>query len=542
MFQKIKQHFIGNLMVILIITVYLLFISRYFDYIPMWDSWDYLENAMMKAVNSPFSLFNFDFFGHISFVFGLTVSFFQYFDPGNTRLIHLTSVILVVISSFAYWNILKWVFRQNNKQSDLYFLLALYLFFPVILGSTIQPNPDIGILVFFLLFVYFLLNKNYRYAVLTGIGLIFTKETGLAIFSGTLASLVLYKWLSFKLRPVDLLKTGVRHIYVLSPLVMYLIYVLFKAFLTGENLFIVWLGRVFHPLTVGYTVVSNQFTKVPISYFLLIFILNFSWILSLFAYLGLVNFAVSLYRRFHQKYSLSLINQRSGFIYLLFLTVLISLYIYKTFGNPRYFLPLYPLLIILFYKGLSDFLLIKSIRTGVLAVILIIFLTAGFTSVDPLSKVIYGTFSFGKHQFYNMTTVTGECCGYGRDQLVYNLEYTNIHYILNEIFIDIRPDDNTIFAFVPWEGPYVVNRVDKNSFQRTLKTVNTIDVSRNTNYFIWRPEVFTKMPLKVYFIQFPNNDPNVYLDSYSGNYRITGIKEYDRNGYSMKVYTMELKN
>lgn len=196
-------------------------------------------------------------------------------------------------------------------------------------------------------------------------------------------------------------------------------------------------------------------------------------------------------------------------------------------------------MIVLFYKGLTFIFAGRMLRRVVLSVVVLILLLTNFQTLDPISKIIFGTFKFGSHDMLLMTGITGECCGYGRDQIVYNLEYTNIHYLVNKILKDIKPDEKTAIAFTPWEGPYVLVRMDKGQYERTLRKSGILEIDRNL--VTWTFDSLTIKPYRLYFLDFPNNNGSFYLSYYLKYYNIENIKTYDNWGYQMKVYLLRLK-
>ncbi len=60
-----------------------------------------------------------------------------------------------------------------------------------------------------------------------------------------------------------------------------------------------------------------------------------------------------------------------------------------------------------------------------------------------LASRTYGTFAFGDHEMLRMTSITHECCGSGRDQLVYSPEFTNLERLMSDALESIVPGDST---------------------------------------------------------------------------------------------------
>jgi len=114
------------------------------------------------------------------------------------------------------------------------------------------------------------------------------------------------------------------------------------------------------------------------------------------------------------------------FLLLVTLATAYALTRFTTYGHTRYFLPVYALALVPFYTALLRLGVPGGVRRAILVSYACALALSATRSVDPLSRRLYGTFPFGEHQLLRMTRVTGECCGFGQDQLVYNLEFTNI--------------------------------------------------------------------------------------------------------------------
>jgi hypothetical protein len=98
-------------------------------------------------------------------------------------------------------------------------------------------------------------------------------------------------------------------------------------------------------------------------------------------------------------------------------------------NNPRYVLPLFVFLLAAFVIALSQ-AHGRFRRWAVAIVILVVplMIVSHHRTVDPLSKWTFGTIQFGDHDLLKMGGIRrlpahGRLTYYGRDQLVYNLEF-----------------------------------------------------------------------------------------------------------------------
>lgn len=71
--------------------------------------------------------------------------------------------------------------------------------------------------------------------------------------------------------------------------------------------------------------------------------------------------------------------------------------------NTRYLLLVIPGLLLCAYMGIQSFG--KTARTAILSVALALTILANFTSLDPVSKKVFGTISAGNTDLYCMTSL-----------------------------------------------------------------------------------------------------------------------------------------
>lgn len=495
----------------------------------------------MNAVSRPFNLFNFDNYGHPSMVYFFILGLGQYLDFGNMSLLYLTNAILYTSAIIAFWGILTEIFRGEKYKKEIFTVTFLFSFYPITLANTFQTMPDFGVFIFYVLFLYFFLRQQTLYAVLVSIGLIFSKEYGLLLYLvAIICDFGFHLWEK---------KPDAGRLLYLIPLVLFALRIAVKTLFLHQDAY--W-GHIdpSHPLLFDKTFPPLVLARIPLSYFSVIFILNFNWILTIFIFAG---FVFLLWRLLTRKAFVSdeVQIRKIGFVMCLFGGSSFLLTIFKTFTNPRYFMPLYPLMIILFYFGLITVVKNNGTRKIVLITAALLFFISNFRTIDPISEKIYGTFQFGRHKILKMTSITGECCGYGRDQLVYNLEYTQFHFLLDKILTDIRPDAHTVLAYHPLEGLYIIPRIS-GSYKRTMKINDTFKpllsgeygFMPDTNFpgqIVFTFDDLAVKPETLYYIEFPNVDNRDALSMFWRYYSTAEAKIYENLGYQLKVDVMELK-
>ena len=142
---------------------------------------------------------------------------------------------------------------------------------------------------------------------------------------------------------------------------------------------------------------------------------------------------------------------------------------FRTWSNLRYFALLYPLFLMLTYAALVRLRVLPRMREAALAVMVVLFALAAYRSVDPVSRAVYGTFDTGVRRMYCMSSITREFEGPGRDQLVYNLEFTGYHHVQDAFFAKIAPTDSTVIGtprHVRWN---IWAQLDRTTFARTMR-------------------------------------------------------------------------
>jgi len=544
-----------------VLLLYTALVFLFLDFVPFLDGGTYFQ-SLITAAKSRFNLFSISTAGHPNIIYFLYLVLFQYMDPGNTFLLHVSNVILGSAAIYSFAKILQFIFRNENT-INLAIAAAFFAINPVFVVNTIELNLDFSLVCFYLMFLYLLLYQKKQILILLGgTAMIFTKEPGVILY---LISIVLYLIIFHMRKEASLIykiKLIAMKTHFIIPPLIFLAYIIYKTRL-GEAGY--WTNA--EPIVnIIHSFLSiDLFDKHFLTVATYTFIMNFNWILTFliasFFLVKIMSFVLNCKILPNQEKTN---NSAMIFISLLFIIIFHIFSSFKTVSNPRYFLPLYPLLIIIFYYSLSWFRN-KNLKTILLLGMLALFLTSNFRTIDPLSKLIFGTFKFGKHDMLITTSITQELPTYGRDQLVYNLEYTNIIYLLDSIFKDVFTNNHRItteeyflkYSSLRWYT--LLNPLDKTSFRRTFKNKNII-----RNYFIdvdsfgsyWLDgntySSFSELPIlpkKLYWVSLPiiKDEEQSLFDfiNYLKQkekifYSINRINYYERSGYILKLYQLEL--
>jgi len=516
----------------LIVLVHFLVTAKFFGHIPVWDGATYTINGIYEAIRAEeFNIFNFDALGHPMILLHLLFAVPWFFDLGNYYLLHITVGILYIMAIYSFYGIVSRIFNDSKFKTDLILLTIIFAFYPIHNATLLNlTTGDIGILIFFPIFLFFFLSENILPATLAATMLVFSKETGFLIY---LCILLTDFFLS------QLKKRGAKSFVILIkskflllfPLIFYISTLIIKFSVFHDNPLYV---DAFNQLKMKTDWPDWQIEKVFPAYLSGIFIVNYNWILTVLAVIGT---GKHMFNKIAGKGipETGINIKHISFLYILIIPLFFILTFYKTFVNLRYFIPIYFVMMILSFFSLTKIFNKSFVRRIFLLLITAVFLYTNFRTTDPVSKKIYGTFKFGKHDLLKMTSITDECCGFGRDQIMYNLEYLKITEILDEIISDLRLKPDTAIAYQPLVGLWGIDRIDKNTYKRTYSGENSF----KPLIVNWKWDRLEEKPGYIYFIEFPITESEPALVNYLNYYDIVSVKSYSKDGYSMKVLTMK---
>jgi len=495
---------------------------------PLWDGGLYMY-CLKNAVSLPFKLSNFSCAGHTSIAYMFVLGLGQLVGQGSVEWLNITNTILYSISAWVFYRIIVQLFPHSTSAERL-MLSILLIINPSLLANSLNLNLDFGIFVFFQIFLLFMLRGRYIESIFFGLLMIFSKETGVIIY-GVIVFWFVLKRILFHHKGNKLI-----NIFLIIPCIVLLFYVAqTKTF---------WITSVSESGSLIKSILNSTNSwnnKAYISNLFLVFGLNFMWLVSGVIIIALIKKSVIFIKtggRFQGKF----IYKGRGLLivtFLSFITLVCILTGYKTYANSRYFLVLIPGLMLVFFAALRYLVRSNKVRVIVMAFFCLLFYIQCFRTIDPMGFFVYGGFDFGKHRMYKMTGLTEECCGYGRDQLIYNLEYTKIHDLSNYILSDLKPRNADIFSSTSGSDYYVIGALDAVSHKRSFE-------SKKVNYLNYRTgeDIINDVvkPKSLYFIVFPNFPGKEVLRQLYGFYRKQGSAVYEIDGYQIEVIKMDLLN
>ena len=211
---------------------------------------------------------------------------------------------------------------------------------------------------------------------------------------------------------------------------------------------------------------------------------------------------------------------------------------FSTWGNARYLLPVFALTPVMLYASFVSFGMRPIVRQTLLAVLAGLLVLSAERSIDPLSRRLYGTFAIGDRDMLRMTGVTGECCGAGRDQLVYNLQHTVMGELTSDATEALVTDSTIVFlpSLTRW---FNVGPLDPTTHRRVLRT------ERVVTPVVAEPDTLRSLstaPANAVFIALPNGDPQAALRALSEAYAIGKARRFRRGGYWLDAYPLTLRD
>ena len=515
----------------MIAMAFVIVLAPQLNYVPIWDGHVYASCAI-EAAASGITIESLRCAGHPSQGYALLLALSQLVRPGNIVLMHLTNVALGILALGCFRLVLARAFpaREHARQLDLLTLATAV--HPVLLSTLIQVNVDFGVYVFFLATLAAVMYRRLAWAAVAGTLLCFSKETGVLVYALMVGLWAAIEAVGDEGAVSARLRRLVPSLAILAiPLALFVVHLAWWNTVHGRSA--VWK----HQWQVG-PIDGFKFFDLSepifLSYAAGIFLLGFGWVLT--AILG-GDLAVAGARMARRQPDREVPGaDRRALAFLTLLTVMLTYLLtsFRTWSNLRYFALLYPLLILLTFAALLRLGIPARMRRMIVGAIIGLFLLASYRSVDPVSRAVYGTFSIGERPMYRMASITGEFGGPGRDELVYNLEFTGYHHVQNRLFRLLKPTARTVIATpqrVRWN---IWSPLDPIGYRRTMARENVL-VPRYAD----EVEVATQAASipELWFLEFSNHlDIDNAMHTLDRLYREDRIVSVHARGHVLKAH------
>jgi hypothetical protein len=516
---------------LLTIAVHVVVRALYADFVPVFDSRLYFDTCLARYFEAPLEPLRLNCFGHPSLAFMAVVALGQVFDLGNVYLLHASTTALGVASIVAFHLLCARLLSGPELLWERRLLVAGYGLGAQCLAVGVNFNPDYGVLTFFLLAFERLLAGSFRLAALFGACLLFSKEPGLLLYGVAASAYALFTWIRPRAPRAEWQRAA---LWLAAPVALFVAVKLYER-LSGVP--VVWGGdRTFAPVLAMFTSFS-LLDPVFLTYAFDILGLGFAWILGL----PLLIFAArgALYALFDRprRAAPGFDPRLTAIVLTVFALSFLLLTRFKTYNNVRYFGVLAPLLLVSAGYALHGLGFGAAVRRLLLGLSLAFGFSFNFHSLDPISQGYFGTFAFGRHELLR-TNAFDPCCGYGRDQLVYNLQFTALHGLQNAAYAALRPGPDTVLVAADQVDYHLSGRVDDQTFERTLRSEGSHEITLVGVSALLERSV---LPGQLYFLVFPNADNRPAYAILGRHYREIGRQTFRDGGYELLVHALERK-
>jgi hypothetical protein len=513
---------LGVVLPAVLAAAYLAARSQFWAIIPVYDSrWNY--EALLAAKHAPFDLLNYTVDGHLSqgFMLLLGVGFGAYGTNYFLFNLWVTAWSLFCISIFM--RLVKRLANSNQSPLETVLLTALFAFHPTVFANSLGANFDLGVLTFSLATLLALLQDKRWLAIALALLLAFTKETSFAILP------ILFAFTAIR-QPAGARRAWVRtNLPVLTiPAIAIMWFVMYKTVVRSEPAF--WLYYNSASPAAGQSSTTSVAASIA-SFLGLIFVINFNWILTATLASSWVALLLKL-RHDNTRQALAAATP----LMLLLLATTAALLLVRPYSNARYVMLLVPLMLLASAVPLGLLVSNGTIRSGLYAALLALFAWQNVRSIDPVSRAYFGTVPFGSHQLLNMTVRTGECCGYGLDQLAYNTEFTRIPRLLQLAIDDLDFETRTTIS-MPQRGQRMLfSAINSATGEMTLDPANSFTPDyREIDQILSAADP----PAQLYYFALPNFNNAANLIRLAQLYGSNTPHVYAQAGYTLTVHEFQ---
>jgi len=521
----------------------------YLDAVPRWSTGIYYAELARAVSTLDFSAHGFDttyrLGAHPSHAYAMYLAVGQILTAGWSHAglpttpalkyvaANLQDLLLAAAAVWCFWLLVVRLFPALSRAHAVLLTLC-FAFNPLIFAHGLGPNTDLPITVGLILALLAFVVDRPVLVAFAGLWMCFSKESGALMF-GELWGLVVALCVVQRLGPpwhkpdTSLL---VRRVLVpLVPLVAYVAYLRFTSPLAWVQRTSGWNDEANPVLTPAFGLSSVQFETGLVSALLH----NWNWIPTL-AFVALL-----AKRQMWPRIAPRLTDDRTAsfvrIVAWLFALNVAFACLYIKDNHARYYAPLIPLMLVLFYYALADLAGSTRVRTAVLAAFFAASFVQIWASLDPVGNAIWGTFAIGDRKvMFVQRGLQGQA-----DGMIFNAQHqavSRLYTKLNKVVFRGGQRPTLIFGI---DHPWVVNyalwglRLDertneytydwRNSFVPDTRAVGRIDAAT--------------APAHAVYVALPwLENPAVTLPKLEQFYRVKGQKVIADGGYFITAYEL----
>jgi hypothetical protein len=517
-------------------------LSSRLGYIPMWDGFIYAD-AIQEAATGPFQAAELRLAGHASQAYAALAAAAHSVAPESFWPLLAVNALLFGVACVGFHRLLRLAFPDDERRVERALLTAAFALQPTLLASVVQPGLDLPLVPGFIWCVVFLLERRWVALVVVGVLLAFTKETGVLLYAALLGTYALWVLMRTPGRFRDRAVAVLRLAPLALPGIVFVLYLAWRKYSAPATEPVVW--------TAGTDMIGQSLLRqllVPridrhlATYLAIVLVLNFAWVASALIAGGSIVTARRVARRGSWRGAWEEVRRLAstipGFLVLLTLVTGYALTRFATYGNSRYLLPVISLLLVPAYAALLALPIRPLARRGILGLFIIALLVSSVRTVDPVSRALFGTFRFGEREMLRVTSITQECCGVGRDQLVYSLEFTMFDALTSDALAAMQPGDSTLFFLPDDMSWFFIERLDAATGRRTLRRQGTVTpkVAESDSTALYSGRQWPQ----AYFVALPNALPlpTTGLERIASAFVVGPERRFRRGGYSLSLYPL----
>ena len=521
----------------------------YLDAVPRWSTGIYYAELARAVSTLDFAAHGFDttyrLGAHPSHAYAMYLAVGQILTAGWSRAglpttpalkyatANFQDLLLAAAAVWCFWLLVVRLFPELPR-AHAALLTLCFAFNPLVFAHGLGPNTDLPITVGLILALLAVTMDRPVLMAFAGLWMCFSKESGALMYGelwGLLVALYVVQQLGPPWRKPDTSLLVRRVLVPVLPLVVYVAYLRFTSPLAWVERSSAWNDQANPVLSPAFGLSSAQFETGLVSALLH----NWNWIPTL-AFVALL-----AKRQMWPRIAPRSTDERSAAflraIAWLFAFSVAFACLYIKDNHARYYAPLIPLMLVLFYYALSD--LIASVRAR--AVVLALFFAVSFAqiwaSLDPVGNAIWGTFAIGDRKvMFVQRGLQGQA-----DGMIFNAQHQEVSRLyakVNKVVFTGGQRPTLIFGI---DHPWVVNyalwrlRIDertaeytydwRGSFVPDTRAVGQLDA--------------TTAPAHAVYVALPwLENPTVTLRKLQHFYRLNGQKVIADGGYFITIYDL----
>ena len=504
------------------------------SYVPMWDGFIY-ASAVNNAVQWPPTLGSLRLAGHASHAYAALAIAAQALAPGSFWPMLLLGAALVAAAAAALHRLARLTFPSAHGV-DHALLTAAFALQPSLLASAVQPGLDLAVVPAFLWCVVLLLERRTLWLIVVGIALAFTKETGVLLYAVLLAIYGLWTLV----RTPGSARDRVFSVLALAPLtipgLVFAAYLLIRRQLIPPSEAVVWnAGTAMIGQSLVRQLLVPRIDRYLASYLTIMSILNFAWITTLIVAVAIVAALrrTGVHRLLGEVVRFG--STTAGFGTVMAFASAFALTRFASYANSRYLLPVIALSLVPLFAALQALRLGAPVRRSILTTMCLLLAASNLRTIDPVSQAVLGTFPFGDHEMLRMTSITHECCGSGRDQLVYSPEFTNLERLMSDALESIVPGDSVLIVLPDSMSWFAISLLDRSTNRRTFdgrRAIVPAVAEADSAY------MFMSRYRQAHYLALPNGSPDRGLTLLARDFVIGPERRFSRHGYVLATYPL----